>query len=279
MKTRHLITKHNNKDVIISQLFVSNGMQNGLTSPYSNEYQAGEVYNSGSIVTVDGDSYVSLVNNNINDPSSNTWRKMKPTHIWENKRYDIGELVVYNGHTYRSKVTQNNNSPDKSDFWEILSLQYVQDSRVHELRKYKKPYYEVDFVVKSENIGSKVFETKIINENEDRNELVYEYVFDQEAGDKLSGLVMKDFQDEKLNLLSQVKYYPNIDNEQSITALGLGEDYLVGLSETPKIKANELFIDRGNHTSTEKHLKLGEITSIEGFNTYNNGGYFNIKNN
>lgn len=52
-------------------------------------------------------------------------------------------------------------------------------------------------------------------------------------------------------------------------------DYLVGVAFNPTVEA-DVFINRGNSSAWERHVKLGEIKSFEDLANYANGGFFNM---
>ena len=55
------------------------------------------------------------------------------------------------------------------------------------------------------------------------------------------------------------------------------EEYKLGIAAPQSVKG-DIYIDRGINAAFEKHLKLGEITSMEALEQYTNG-YFKIMNN
>ena len=54
------------------------------------------------------------------------------------------------------------------------------------------------------------------------------------------------------------------------------QDALVGITFQPKINA-DIHIDRGNNSAYERHLKLGEIKTMEDLENFQNNGFFNIQ--
>ena len=54
------------------------------------------------------------------------------------------------------------------------------------------------------------------------------------------------------------------------------QDALVGITFQPKINA-DIHIDRGNNSEYERHLKLGEIKTMEDLENFQNNGFFNIQ--
>ena len=54
------------------------------------------------------------------------------------------------------------------------------------------------------------------------------------------------------------------------------EEYLFGITERPEVYS-DVFIDRGDTTVFEKHLRLSEVESLEHLERYNNGFYRLVK--
>lgn len=52
-------------------------------------------------------------------------------------------------------------------------------------------------------------------------------------------------------------------------------DYFNGFTFSPKIES-EVNIGRGNAAAWERHVKLGEVKTLEAFENYSNGGFFNV---
>ena len=55
------------------------------------------------------------------------------------------------------------------------------------------------------------------------------------------------------------------------------QEYMLGISSLENVDS-DIYIERGINAAFEKHLKLGEITSMEALEQYSNG-YFKIMNN
>lgn len=54
------------------------------------------------------------------------------------------------------------------------------------------------------------------------------------------------------------------------------EDYLMGIHFKPYVK-DDVNIDRGKNAAFERHIKLGEVKTMQDMENYQNGGFFNIK--
>jgi len=67
------------------------------------------------------------------------------------------------------------------------------------------------------------------------------------------------------------------DNKCDIfTADIFKEDYLMGVHFKPYVEDN-VDIDRGKNAAFERHIKLGEVKTLQDLENYQNGGFFNIK--
>lgn len=72
--------------------------------------------------------------------------------------------------------------------------------------------------------------------------------------------------------------YSNItftDNNTELSIPIYKEEYLLGISSKPIVK-KDINMDRGINSCFEKHLKLGEIKTLQDFETFGNG-YYNMK--
>lgn len=54
------------------------------------------------------------------------------------------------------------------------------------------------------------------------------------------------------------------------------EDYLNGIHYTPSVSSN-VNIQRGNNAAFERHIRLGEIKTLEDMENYQNGAFFNMQ--
>jgi hypothetical protein len=64
--------------------------------------------------------------------------------------------------------------------------------------------------------------------------------------------------------------YANLQHSRTVKP-----EWMNGLYHQPKVKAN-VSIDRGNGASFERHLRLGEIDTMEDFENYQNGSFYKI---
>lgn len=103
------------------------------------------------------------------------------------------------------------------------------------------------------------------------------YVFDANKNDtnigtelQANGLV---FTDDTSRNTTKMSYVSEGWNRTNIGLSGITkEEYLFGIISKPETKS-DVFIDRGNATVFDKHLKLLEITNIDELERYGNGFY------
>lgn len=67
------------------------------------------------------------------------------------------------------------------------------------------------------------------------------------------------------------------DNRRDIFTTNIfKEDYLMGIHFKPYVEDN-VDIERGKNAAFERHIKLGEVKTLQDLENYQNGGFFNIK--
>lgn len=81
----------------------------------------------------------------------------------------------------------------------------------------------------------------------------------------------------KFNITIDRKYDADWDISGDTKSPLIREEYKLGLATLESVK-NNIYIDRGINPAFEKHLKLGEVTSLEALENYGNG-YFKIMEN
>ncbi len=66
------------------------------------------------------------------------------------------------------------------------------------------------------------------------------------------------------------------DNTDYLYADVFKTDYLDGITYKPEIE-NNVFIDRGNYSAFERHIRLSEVKTLEDMENYGNGSFFNVQ--
>ena len=65
-------------------------------------------------------------------------------------------------------------------------------------------------------------------------------------------------------------------NSEILSVPTFKEESYIGITYNPRID-NDVYVNRGNAASWERHMKLGEIKSFDDLENYANGGFFNIR--
>ena len=72
-------------------------------------------------------------------------------------------------------------------------------------------------------------------------------------------------------------YHVRVDSDANSTEMPtFKKDWLVGITYNPNINV-DVYIDRGNAASWERHIKLGEVKTFDDIQNYANGGFFNLR--
>lgn len=177
--------------------------------------------------------------------------------------------------------------------WEIVydvnetgnTISYLGESKINEFRRYGKtdndkdlynPTWNTGFtldIVDSNGYLNKITNEKINYYNAKQN--LYDYIIGASQIDLVNtGLHYQDQQ----NGSSIISYKTSgLNSDNSITVPNVRLDYLFGISQEPKIDI-DIFIDRGENSTFDKNLKLGEIRKLDDLLNYGNG-FFKVKNN
>jgi hypothetical protein len=152
------------------------------------------------------------------------------------------------------------------------------NSKLIELKGYKaidhfKPGFDIE---KESYVNFQGITVKGVNRITHKTDEEITYVMD--AND--DGLIGTDAQKTGLRYTdtdkdTTVRYQTEGLNElnSSLSAISK-EEYLLGIISTPEIK-NDVFIDRGQTTVSEHHLRMSEIETLDHLINYGNG-YFNV---
>lgn len=63
-----------------------------------------------------------------------------------------------------------------------------------------------------------------------------------------------------------------LNGSNTLLSASTKQEYLYGITSTPEVQS-DVFIDRGRHTITQRHLQLGEIRTMGELTNYGNGYY------
>lgn len=214
--------------------------------------------------------------------------------IWSvNTEYNIGNIVLYDNKSYICTTEHisgyefnvlywNSNMSVAGQMLMEYNITYTGETKINNFARYGKTVNDEDLYNPIWNSGF----THIINV---RDNILMQLTNERK---KVNGLSKQNLYDYKMYLSDNPNSsinYEDINNTKSkITyksggltsnnSVGTSKvklEYLIGVVDTPKINA-DIFIDRGNNSSFDRHLRLGDIKSINDLHRYGNG-YFNIK--
>ncbi len=152
------------------------------------------------------------------------------------------------------------------------------ESRIEDVRSYlTTDPYRTNFNIRKETYVNYSGETVAGVDRVTSIGVPKTYVIDADSSDpnigtleQKNGLVYYDFQSKTL-----VSYNGEGWNETNVSLSAITkEEYLFGVISKPEVKS-DVFIDRGQTTIFEKHLKLSEIKNLDELARYGKG-YFNL---
>jgi len=170
-------------------------------------------------------------------------------------------------------------------------LNGLTDSKINDLKGYKEvERFKVDFDIDKEKYvdfkGDEIDGVTRVISLGDTTDYVIDTNNDGYLGSdkQKSGLLYKDgisVIDSIFNKLkgeygdTQMSYLAQGTNETNASLSAITkEEYLFGIISKPEIK-NDVFINRGNNTVSEHHLRMSEIETLDHLVNYGNG-YYNV---
>lgn len=204
--------------------------------------------------------------------------------------YNSGDTILYNNISYVSLVTHFSGS----DFNELLwtkninnnnesIITYSGETKINQFRRFGKtdndsdlynPYWNTGFtqIILSNNTFNQIVGEKD-NDSGLNNQKLYDYNI-WISGNTGTTMHYSDVND----TTSVISFNSNgFNTNNSINSPKIKLDYLIGIINPPKIEV-DVNIDRGENSSFQKHLALGDIRSLTDLIDYGNG-FFNIKEN
>lgn len=180
----------------------------------------------------------------------------------------------------KSKILEGYRPSFKKKSWHKVGdkTTAVTDSKYDNLRGYKADNrFKVGFDIEKETyLDFRKYEirgvSRVTEKTDDLTTYVIDANYDGYIGTDLqnSGLLYRD-----ADGITTVTYNPQglNDTNSSLSAI-TKEEYLMGIISKTETK-NDVFIDRGESTVTEPHLRLSEVETLEHLMKYGNG-YFNV---
>lgn len=206
--------------------------------------------------------------------------------------YKSGDNIYYNGLSYKCiyEHTSSNFDDDLQFYWSetpedngtFEDVTFTGSTKINEFRRYSKRDSDTDlynpiwntgftYIISDSNNKLKQITNEFENEIELSNQKLYEYKI-WVSGNTNSEIRYKDIGGD----LSEITFKSKgLNHNNSNEFNKIKENNLLGVVYEPKIKI-DVFIDRGQNSSFDRHIKLSEIKSVQDLENYGNG-FFKIK--
>lgn len=162
-----------------------------------------------------------------------------------------------------------------------VSISALTEERLDDVRNYNENnIYDAGFDIRREDYinyeGDTVFgRTRVTIDSDPIEYIIDAHRDDANIGtpDQDDGFYLKTF---SADSRTEIYYKAQGWNETNVGHSGLTkEEYLFGITSEPQV-FSDVFIDRGVISPKEKHLKLGEVRTLNDLINYGNG-FFNVK--
>ena len=260
------------------------GSIRGITTDMNIEYYTGQTNSSAYIASIP-----ILLTSTIDDIGFYT----PAISNWISKTiYIIGNTVIYNDNSYSCISGHTSGALFNILYWKPTpenqtsghTVTFTGETKINQFRRYGKTDSDSD-------LYNPTWNTQFSQVIVDPNGMVRVITDEREKVDGLNKQNLYDYKTYVSGNTSTTINYSDIDsskskisyqsygltNYNSIEAPKIKLDYLIGVINEPKINI-DVFIDRGNNSSFDRHIKLGDIKSLDDLESYGNG-YFKIKEN
>lgn len=211
--------------------------------------------------------------------------------LWaKNTVYYSGETVVYENNSYICESGHTSGNYFDENYWKITpigettgyTVTYTGETQINQFRRYGKKDTDVDLYNPTSNSGftqqittSNGMIMQLIGERMKENGFDYQNLYDYKfwvSGNTGTTITYSDID----AISSKISYETKgLTTGNTIDVPSVKLDYLIGVVNPPKINI-DVFIDRGSNASFDRHIKLGEIKSLNDLESYSNG-YYKIK--
>lgn len=194
------------------------------------------------------------------------------------------DVVYYIGATLSREIVDDKNGPFKLagegynygvEYME--TVKFVKENREYYLKKENKKQIPTTVnSVSAHSISYPIYVYKLTQEFVEVEGDVYGTYFQSPLAKFRTEINLIDLIDDEL--VSNFSNYVDMNKYNNIHVTPtFKQEYMLGISSLENIDS-DIYIERGINAAFEKHLKLGEVTSLEALEQYSNG-YFKIMNN
>lgn len=287
-------TLYNSSVGFIPILFTSNYDDIGIVKDYYEEVKENKTYYFGDVIIYKDKSYKCVVESTTELPITTLLTESDDDLLMEDGVESLMESEYYSlteDDYYTLMENDEYSLMEGAIKWvltneqsgSLRTINFKGESRIDEFARYGKNSEDPDLYNPTWNVS---YQQKIIDVNNNLKQITYER-FDnnnQNLYDYIIGADPNDIENTGFkysdigNGFSNIEYKVRDLNEiNTITTPTIKINYLLGVSEPPKINSN-IFIDRFINSSFDKHLKLSEVKTTTDLINYGNN-YFKIKEN
>lgn len=254
------------------------------------EWKRNTYYYPGEYVLYGDDSYLCRLPHDSGIEFSYSNWKITPNNEWRSGvLYYPGDYTYYYGSGFTCNTKHISTTPN-SQYWTYegsdtflnYNVTITGESKIEEFRRYGKIDNDPDLYNPTWNTGftqeihaSNGIVKQITGMTSNPDGLSYQKLYNYNIWND-NDLKTKINYSDTGNGLSIISYNTSgLTSENSINVPSIKLDYLIGLVDAPKINV-DVFIDRGSNSSFDRHIKLGDINSLDDLERYGNG-YYKIK--
>lgn len=286
LKENLATTHYQNGEPILNYFTPSIGAYGNYFDSEENVYEVTETIISIPI-TANLVSIPMLLTQNIDDIGFYT---ALDTSWVKNTIYYSGETIVYNDNSYICTSGHTSGNYFDEIYWKATpigettgyTVTYTGETQINQFRRYGKKDNDYDLYNPLSNTGftqqittSNGMIMQLIGERLKENGLDYQNLYDYKFWVSGKTGTTINYSDIDSNF-SKISYNTSgLTTENAIDVPSVKLDYLIGVINPPKINI-DVFIDRGSNLSFDRHIKLGEIKSLNDLESYGNG-YYKIK--
>ena len=184
----------------------------------------------------------------------------------------------------KAKCTGIDEDDDGNKIYTYDSFTYDDEDSYHGVKYTESYYYQLDGEIADDFITYDKVSGKITKINTDKfNEYVkgadennkkYEFILYQSFQTFMKNInnSMATITSIGTNFQADIQNYPDYSHNRIFR-----KDCYNGITYDPN-NSIDVYIERGNAAAMEKHIKLGEIKSLEDMELYGNGSFFKIEN-
>lgn len=236
----------------------------------------------------DSDSYVGYITISLTQAIDDLGYCTPIIDEWEqNKNYNSGTTIYYNESSYLCLLDHTSGLEFDENYWMITptgnttgyTVTLTGETKIDQFRRYGKTDLDPDLYNDVNNTGftNSIYTSdgifkQLVGKKENPDGLSYQPLYDYRtwvSGKTGTTINYSDIGDGNTIITYETS---GLTHENSLESQCVKIDYLIGIIDKPKIDI-DVFIDRGSNLSFDRHLKLGDLNSLNDIELYGNGYY------